>query len=87
MTLRDRFLDAMIDGHLGKGIVVSRKEFMEFFSSDNPATTGVFLSNSEINTGAPHSPTYVHFTLRVDEGRYRVHPQVIQERMQQRGIL
>lgn len=87
MTLRVRFLDAFIDGQLGKGIVVSRKEFMEFFPDDNPATTGVFLSNSEITTGAPHSPTYTHFTLRVEEGRYRVHPQALQERMQQRGIL
>lgn len=87
MTLRDRFLDALIDGQLGNGIIVTRQEFMRFFSNDNPATTGVFLSNSEINTGAPHSPTYTHFTLRVEEGQYRVHPQVIQERMQQRGIL
>jgi hypothetical protein len=87
MTLRDRFLDALIDGQLGNGIIVTRQELMRYFSKDNPATTGVFLSNSEINTGAPHSPTYTHFTLRVAEGRYRVHPQVIQERMQQRGIL
>lgn len=87
MKLRDRFLDAIIDGQLGKGIVVSRKEFMEFFSNDNTATTGVFLSNSEINTGAPHSPTYRHFTLRVEEGRYLVHPQALQERMQKRCIL
>lgn len=87
MTLRDRFLDALIDGQLGKGIVVSRKEFMEFFPEDNSATTGVFLSNSEITTGAPHSPTYTHFTLRVVEGLYRVHPQALQERMQQRDIL
>ena len=87
MTLRDRFLDALIDGQLGNGIIVTRQEFMRFFSDDNSATTGVFLSNSEINTGTSHSPTYTHFTLRVEEGQYRVHPQVIQERMQQRGIL
>ena len=87
MTLRDRFLDAIIDGQLGNGIVVTRQEFMQFFSNDNPATTSVFLSNSEIHTGAPHSPTYTHFTLRIQEGQYRVHPQVIQERMCRRGIL
>lgn len=87
MTLLDRFLDAMIDGHLGRGIVVSRKEFMGFFSDVNPATTGVFLSNSETTTGTSHSPTFTHFTLRVEEGQYRVHPQAIQERMQQRGLL
>lgn len=87
MTLRERFLDALIDGKLGNGIMVTRQEFMQHFSNDNQATTGVFLSNSEINTGAPHSPTYNHFTLRVTDGQYRVHPQALQERMQQRGIL
>lgn len=87
MTLKERFLDALIDGELGNGILVTRQEFMQHFSNDNPATTGVFLSNSEIDTGAPHSPTYIHFTLRVTEGKYRVHPQALQERMQQRGIL
>lgn len=51
MTLRMRFLDAVIDGQLGNGIIVTRQEFMQFFPNDNPATTGVFLSNSEINTG------------------------------------
>lgn len=86
MTLRERFLDAIIDGKLGHGIIIERQEFMSYFSSDNPATTGVFLSNSEINTGHPHSPTYVHFTLRVDEGRYRIHPQALLERMHQRSI-
>lgn len=87
MTLRERFLDAIIDGQLGNGIIVTRYGFMQFFSSDNPATTGVFLSNSEIETGTLHSPTYTHFTLRVAEGQYRVHPKAIQERMQQRGLL
>lgn len=87
MTLRERFLDAIIDGQLGNGIIVTRQKFMQFFSNDKPATTGVFLSNSEINTGAPHSPTFAHFTLRIVEGRYHIHPQTLQERMQQRGIL
>lgn len=87
MTLRDRFLDSIIDGQLGNGIIVTRQEFMRFFSTENPATTGVFLSNSEISTGVPHSPMYTHFTLRVEEGKYRVHPQALQERMQQRSLL
>ena len=87
MTLRKRFLDAMIDGQLGKGLIVTRQEFMQFFSKENPATTGVFLSNSEINTGAIHSPTYKHFTMRIDEGAYRIHPQALQERMRKREIL
>lgn len=58
MTLRNRFLDAIIDGEIGNGVTISRQEFMDFFSAENPAATGCFLSNSEIVTGAPHSPNY-----------------------------
>ena len=87
MTLRERFLDAVIDGQLGNGITVTRQEFMIFFANDNQATTGVFLSNSEIRTGIPHSPTYDHFTLRMERGRYRIHPQALEERMRQRNLL
>ncbi len=87
MTLRNRFLDAIIDGNLGIGITISRKEFMDFFSNENPQTTGCFLSNSEIITGATHSPNYTHFTLRIEEGRYRIHPSAIQARMTERNLL
>lgn len=87
MTLRQRFLDAVIDGHLGKGITVTRKEFMKFFDDENPATTGCFLSNSEIITGTPHSPMYTHFTIRMADGQYWVHPGAIAARMVERGIL
>jgi len=84
MTLRKRLLDAMLDGEFGSGLVVARQEFMRFFDDVNEATTGVFLSNSEMETGAAHSPTYTHFTQRVSEGRYRVHPAALAERLAQR---
>tara|TARA_B100001063_G_C16683078_1_gene512879 strand:+ start:127 stop:399 length:273 start_codon:yes stop_codon:yes gene_type:complete len=87
MTLRTRFLDAIIDGELGNGLVVTRQEFINYFSDENPKTTGCFLSNSEIDTGQPHSPMYSHFTLRVDEGVYRVHPGALNARMVDRKIL
>jgi len=87
MTLRNRFLDAIIDGELGNGITITRQDFMQFFSNENTATTGCFLSNSEIETGALHSPNYTHFTLRISEGRYYVHPGAIQFRMVERGLL
>ena len=86
MSLRERFLDAMIDGELGRGLVISRHDFMAHFQVDNPATTGVFLSNSEVVTGAPHSPTYTHFTQRVSDGVYRVLPEALAARMRLRGL-
>ena len=87
MTLRVRFLDAIIDGDLAHGLVVTRQEFIQFFSDVNADTTGCFLSNSEIVTGTPHSPMYTHFTLRVSEGVYRVHPGALMERMRERELL
>lgn len=84
MTLRERLLDAMLDGEFGNGLVVTRQELIHHFHDVNEATTGVFLSNSEITTGAPHSPTYTHFTQRLSEGRYRIHPHALCERLAQR---
>lgn len=86
MSLRDRMLDAMIDGKLGTGLVVTRQELITFFPDENPATTGVFLSNSEIETGKPHSPTYKHFTERLAEATYRIHPQALLARLAERGL-
>lgn len=84
MTLRERLLDAMIDGQLGRDLVVTRAEFMEYFATDNPATTGVFLSNSEMVSGARHSPTYTHFTQRIQQGTYRILPGALAQRMSER---
>jgi hypothetical protein len=84
MTLRERFLDALIDGRLGNDGVVTRREFMLYFSNENPLTTGCFLSNSEMTSGAVHSPNYTHFTKRVRKGVYRVNEQVIAERQRER---
>lgn len=76
MALRERLLDAILDGEIGQGLVITRQELIRYFRDVNEATTGVLLSNSELTTGAPHSPTYTHFTQRLSEGRYRIHPSV-----------
>lgn len=85
MTLRERLLDAMLDGKIGNGLIVTRQELISHFADVNSATTGVFLSNSEMTTGVSHSPTYTHFTQRVSEGRYRIHPSALVERLAQRS--
>lgn len=87
MTLRNRFLDAVINGQLGRGITVTRSDFVDYFTEDNPNTTGCFLSNSEMETGASHSLTYQHFTLRIREGVYHIHPVALEERMRERGLI
>ena len=86
MSLREQFLDALIDGRLGRGGLVSRGEFMALFREEKKTYTGVFLSNSEMRTGH-HSPTYHHFTIRVSKGIYRVDPEAILERRRARGLI
>jgi hypothetical protein len=86
VPLRERFLDTLIDGLLGRGLVVRRREFMRFFAELSSKYTGVFLSNSEMLTGQ-HSPTYDHFTMRIGRGVYRVHPNALSQRMRERGLL
>jgi hypothetical protein len=85
MSLRTNVLDAVIDGYLGKGLVVTRQAVIQLFSDVAETYTGVFLSNSELTTGAS-SPTYDHFTQRVGAGTYRIHPQALLDRMNERGL-
>ncbi|MFV7771608.1 hypothetical protein [Shewanella marisflavi] len=84
LSLKERFLDAMIDGKIGRGLVVTREEFMAYFDKDNSNTTGCFLSNSEVKTGAVHSPTYDHFTQRIGDGTYRILPKALEIRLERR---
>ena len=83
MTLRTRVLDAFLDGRFGRGLVVTRQELVKYFSDVDPGTTGVFLSNSEID--AEHSPHYPICTQRISEGEYRILPSALLERWIERG--
>ncbi len=87
MTLVERVLDDVIDRHLGKGLVVTRQEFIDHFPKDRVGTTGCFVSNSEVHTGQVHSPHNEPLTLRVRQGVYRVLPNVLEARMRTRGLL
>ena len=84
MILREQLLDAMLDGKLGHGLVVTRQEALKYFSNENPASIGVLLSNSEIDT-AVHSPTWTKFTQRIGDATYRVHPSALAARLEERG--
>jgi hypothetical protein len=85
MSLRADVLDAVIDGRLGKGLIVTRQAVIQLFSDVSETYTGVLLSNSEMTTGVS-SPTYDHFTQRVGVGTYRIHPQALLDRMAERGL-
>ena len=80
MSLRENLLDAIIEGSIGNNGIVTRQELIAHFPQRPESYTGVFLSNSEMET-AQHSPTYEKFTRRMELGVYQVHPETIQERL------
>ena len=82
-SLRNAVLDGMLDGFFGKGLIVTRREMGTNFPEFAKNYTGCFLSNSEMITGT-HSPTYKHFTQRITEGVYRVHPEALAARLKER---
>lgn len=83
MHLRQRILDAVLDGELGAGVVVTRPEVIAHFPDVSKAYTGVVLSNAEMDTGT-HSPTWEHYTHRIARGVYRISPTALAERLRER---
>lgn len=84
-TLRDSILDAVIDGSLGNGIVVTRQQVMTEFNgkfADNYLS--VILSNSEMKS---NQSGYKPFTIRIAEGKYQIHPAELLARMRDRGLI
>lgn len=83
MHLRQKILDAVLDGKLGVGVVVTRKELIAHFPDVPDSYTGVVLSNAEMDTGT-HSPTWEHYTHRIRRGEYRISPTALAERLRER---
>ena len=79
MSLREELLDEIIAGKIGDNGIITRQEIIKHFSNYPETYTGVFLSNSEMETGQ-HSPTYEKFTERVGRGIYRIHQDAINQR-------
>ncbi len=82
-SVHDELLDAMLDGHIGTGLVITRKDVMDFFDQLKKSYTGVLLSNSEMET-SDHSPTWRKYTRRLSKGVYRIHPIALANRLRNR---
>ena len=83
VTLKQRFLQAIIDGELGVlndsgGATVTLRDFRRFFSDVDFNYAGSFLPGSVIETGQV-SATHTRFVFRVGRGVYLVHPDAIAE--------
>ena len=78
MTLKQRFLQAIIEGQIGQqdkqGIIITQKEFTAYFKNIKPTYSKTFLATAVIETGLTHT----RFLFRESKGIYRVHPLAIE---------
>lgn len=84
MTLKHRFLEAIVQGKLGRvedgGIIITLKEFKAYFKDIKSQYVTSFLPASTIEIGQ-QSHTHTRFVFRIRKGVYRLHPQALEEYM------
>lgn len=82
MQLKERFLNAVMSGELGRhdeqGIVVELKEFKRYFSDVPPNYAHTFLPAATIEIGQC-SMSHTKFLFRVQKGVYRLHPNALNQ--------
>lgn len=88
-TLKERFLDAVIDGMLGdwdgQGVIVELKAFKRYFSDINSDYINSFLPAATIEPGR-YQANHTKYLFRTRKGVYRIHPEVIKARQHQRNV-
>lgn len=81
MTLKQRFLEAVVAGELGivddVGVVVTLKQFKECFTDIKTDYINSYLPASTIEPGRS-AMSHTRFLYRIRNGVYRVHPDVIE---------
>jgi len=86
MALKQRFLEAVVKGELGsiedRGVVVTLKEFKEYFSDVKTDYINSFLPASTIEPGRVEM-TNTRFLYRIGSGVYLVHPDAIDQYIEQ----
>lgn len=84
MQMKERFLNAIISGALGKpdefGVIVELSEFKEYFSDIQTLYINSFLPAAVIETGQ-FSISHTKYIFRIKKGVYRVHPDAIKEQI------
>ena len=80
MQLKDRFIEAVRSGELGStddyGVIVSLKDFKEYFSDIKSDYLNSFLPAATIEVGQ-YSATHTKFVFRIKKGLYRVHKDLL----------
>ncbi|MDH5765906.1 MAG: hypothetical protein OEZ38_07815 [Gammaproteobacteria bacterium] len=82
MTLKEKFLNAIIAGELGTpgdyGAIVNLADFKHYFKDIGTDYVNSFMPAAVIETGQ-YAATHTRFLFRVKRGVYRVHPDAIAE--------
>ena len=82
MTLKEKFLKAIIAGELGVlcdyGAVVALADFKQYFKDIETDYVNSFMPAAVIEAGQ-YTATHTKFLFRVKRGVYRVHPDAIAE--------
>lgn len=81
MTIKQRFLDAIVNGELGSrkeaGMIITLLEFKTYFSDINTQYVNSFLPAAVIEAGQ-RSVTHTKFLFRLRKGVYLVHEDAIE---------
>ena len=89
MILKQRFLEAVVKGELGsiedRGVVVTLKGFKKYFSDVKTDYINSFLPASTIEPGRVEM-TKTRFLLRIASGVYIVHPDAIDQFIEQQML-
>jgi len=89
MKLKQRFLEAVVKGELGglddRGMVVTLKGFKKYFSDVKTDYINSFLPASTIEPGRVEM-TKTRFLLRIASGVYIVHPDAIDQYIEQQML-
>jgi len=84
MLMKERFLNAVIAGKLGKpdeyGVIIKLSEFKKYFCDVKTLYINSFLPAAVIETGQ-YNITHTKYIFRVKKGIYRVHPDAIEEQV------
>ena len=82
--MKERFLNAVIAGELGKpdeyGVIIKLSEFKKYFSDIKTLYINSFLPAAVIETGQ-YNITHTKYIFRIKKGVYRVHPDAIEEQI------
>ena len=82
MTLKEKFLNAVMDGELGLlsdfGAVVTLADFKQYFKDIETDYVNSFMPAAVIEAGQ-YTATHTRFLFRVKRGVYRVHPDALAE--------